>query len=92
VLNACKSLDGADDLLRTVPVVIGMSDSIDDTSAIVFAAAFYAGIASAQSVSSALEQAKVRMLAASLDGSDLPQIKTRDNVDPSTLVLVKPPG
>jgi hypothetical protein len=39
VLNACESLDGADDLLQTVPVVVGMSDSIDDTSAIVFAAA-----------------------------------------------------
>ncbi|WP_128642534.1 CHAT domain-containing protein [Rhodococcus opacus] len=39
VLNACDSLAGAEDLLRTVPAVIGMSDSIDDTSAIVFAAA-----------------------------------------------------
>ena len=92
VLNACQSLDGADELLQTVPVVIGMSDAIDDTSASVFAAAFYAAIASAQSVASALEQAKVKMLAASLDGSELPQLRARDDVDPSTLVLVTPPG
>ena len=91
VLNACESLAGADDLLRTVPVVIGMSDTIEDTSAIVFASAFYSGIASAQSVVSSPEQAKVRMLAAALDGSDLPELRTRDDVDPGVLVLVNPP-
>jgi CHAT domain-containing protein len=91
VLNACESLIGADDLLQTVPAVIAMSDSINDTSAIVFASSFYSGIASAQSVASALEQAKIRMLAASLDGSDLPELRTRDDVDPSGLILVRPP-
>ncbi|MGA7148187.1 MAG: CHAT domain-containing protein [Microbacterium sp.] len=92
VLNACESLAGADELLRTVPVVIGMSDRIGDTSAVVFASAFYSGIASAQSVASSLEQAKVRMLAATLDGSELPELRTRDDVDPSVLVLVNPPS
>ena len=92
VLNACDSLEGADDLLQTVPVVVAMSDSIGDTSAIVFATTFYSGIASAQSVSSALEQAKVRMLAAALDGSDLPELRARADVDPTTLVLVSPPS
>lgn len=92
VLNACESLVGADNLLQTVPAAIGMSDTIDDTSAIVFASAFYSGIASAQSVASSLEQAKVRMLAASLDGSDLPELRIRDGVDPATLVLVSPPS
>lgn len=92
VLNACESLAGADGLLQTVPAVIGMSDTIDDTSAIVFASAFYSAIASAQSVASALEQAKVRMLASSLDGSDLPELRVRDDVDPAALVLVQPPS
>lgn len=91
VLNACESLDGAGDLLRTAPVVIGMSDTIGDTAAIVFAAAFYAAIASAQSVASAVEQSKVKMAAASLDDAELPEIRCRDDVDPSTLVLVTPP-
>ena len=91
VLNGCESLAGADDLLQTVPAVIGMSDTINDTSAIVFASAFYSGIASAQSVESALAQAKVRMLAAALDGSDLPELRTRDDVNPAELILVQPP-
>ncbi|KRA29813.1 hypothetical protein ASD81_19050 [Nocardioides sp. Root614] len=98
VLNACESLDGADDLLQTVPVVIGMSDTIDDTAAIVFARSFYAAMASAQSVSSSLEQAKVQMLAASMadpdqvDHSALPTLRARDDVDPTKLVLVTPPA
>jgi len=91
VMNACESLTGADDVLRTVPAVIGMSDSIDDTSAIVFASAFYSAIASAQSLSTTIDQAKVRMVAAALDGSDLPQLRTREDLDPDTLVLVTPP-
>lgn len=92
VLNACESLDGADGLLRTAPVVIGMSDTIGDTAAIVFAAAFYAAIASAQSVASAVEQGKVKMTAASLDDAEFPEIRCRNDVDPSTLVLVTPPS
>lgn len=88
VLNACESLAGADDVLQAVPAVIGMSDAIDDTSAIVFASSFYSAIASAQSLVSALEQAKVRMLSAALDGSELPELRVRDDIDPVGLVLV----
>lgn len=90
VLNACESLDGADGILPTVPIVIGMSDSIGDTAAIVFAASFYAAIASAQSVASAVEQGRTRMQAASLEDSDLPEIRCRDDVDPASVVLVTP--
>lgn len=90
VLNACESLEGADDLLTTVPTVIGMSDTIGDAAAVVFAAHFYAAIASAQSVASAVAQAQVAMDAASLDDAHLPEIRTREGVDPSGLVLVNP--
>lgn len=55
------TLEGADALLQTVPLVIGMSDTIGDTAAIVFARSFYAALASAQSVATALEQAKMQM-------------------------------
>ena len=98
VLNACESLEGAEDLLQTVPILIGMSESIDDTAAIVFARSFYAALASAQSVASAVEQAKVHMVAASMldrdqvDQSHLPTLRYRDGVDPTTLILVTPPG
>lgn len=90
VLNACESLAGADDLLQTVPTVIGMSGAINDASAVVFAARFYSAIASAQSVANAIEQGKVAMEAAALEGSELPEVRTREGVDPNDLVLVSP--
>lgn len=92
VLNACESLAGADELLQTVPTVIAMSAEINDSSAIVFAARFYSAIASAQSVASALNQAKVAMDAASLSGSHLPEARSRADVDLEELILVRPPG
>ena len=48
-------------------------------------------IASAQSLSTALEQAKAKILAA-LDGPDLPELRTREDIAPGTLVLVTPPA
>jgi CHAT domain-containing protein len=91
VLNACESLDGADDLLQTVPVVIGMAETIDDAAAIVFASYFYGAIAAAQSVQAALDQSKIAMEQISLGDATLPTIRTRDDLDPSTLVLVTLP-
>lgn len=90
VLNACESLEGADNLLRTVPTVIGMSAAITDLAAVTFAARFYAAVASAQSVATAVEQAKTAMSMASLDDSDLPAIRTREDIDPTKIVLVSP--
>ena len=90
VLNACESLAGADDLLKTVPTVIAMSDSISDASAVVFAARFYSAVASAQSVASALKQAKVAMEVAALEDANLPECRAREDVNLASLVLVKP--
>ena len=90
VLNACDTLDGADELVNVVPVVIAMSDSVDDAAATVFAGKFYGAIASAQPVSKALEQGKVGMeLAGFVDDAMLPTMVHRDDVNVDTLVLVK---
>jgi hypothetical protein len=92
VLNACESLEGAEDLLQTVPVVVGMSDSVNDPAAIAFAAHFYAGIASGQSVGSSLEQAKLKMELLALGDEDLPEARARDDVDLFSHVLIEPPS
>lgn len=91
VLNACESLEGAEELLTTVPTVIGMSETISDLAAITFATRFYAAIASAQSVAAAVEQAKTIMQMVELEDSDLPEIRTREGVAAFELVLVNPP-
>lgn len=92
VLNACDTLASVDRLLPTVPVVVAMADTIDDTAAIVFARQFYAAIASAQPVGVSVAQARNAMELTTPDDADLPQMAVRDDVDPDELVLVIPPG
>jgi CHAT domain len=91
VLNSCESLDGANALLGVVPVVIGMSASVSDLAAAVFAARFYSAIASAQSVAAALEQAAVAVDMAGLGEGWMPDAVVREGVDLGGLVLVHPP-
>lgn len=91
VLNACDTLDGSDLLLRAVPVVVAMSDTITDVAAALFATKFYAAIASAQSVASALKQARVAMEFELVGDADLPQHVAREDTDIGVLVLVQPP-
>ncbi len=90
VLNACDTLEGAEVLLASVPVVIAMSESITDIAAANFATAFYAAIASAQSVGKALEQAKLALEFLPSGEGDLPDCVARDDVDVDQLVLVTP--
>lgn len=90
VLNACDTLEGAEVLLASVPVVIAMSESITDIAAANFATAFYAAIASAQSVGKALEQAKLALEFLPSGEGDLPECVARDDVDVDQLVLVTP--
>jgi hypothetical protein len=84
-------LEGIEQILPVVPVVIGMSDSVLDIAAILFAQQFYAALASGQSVGSGLKQARVAIEAAMIEdgASELPQCSAREDVDISTLVLVK---
>jgi hypothetical protein len=88
VLNACDTLTGSKKLLEAVEVVIAMSDNISDVGAAIFAAQFYAGIASAQPISHALKQGIVSMKAASLNDAHLPKMVHRKEVDPRKIILV----
>ena len=91
VLNACGPLKRAAPVLPAVPVVIGLSDSILDTAAIVFSQQFYAAIASGQSVGAAfrLGKAKVEAVILEDDASELPELVVREDVDLDALVLVQ---
>jgi hypothetical protein len=89
VLNACNTLSGAKKLLKAADVVIAMSDSISDVGATIFAAQFYAAIASGQSISMALKQGTVAMKHALLNDAHLPRIINREGVDPTKMVLVR---
>lgn len=91
LLNACKSAAQIDQLVQEiVPLAIGMSDSIEDGDAIVYAAQFYAAVANGQSVRAAHASGQAALELAGLEGHDLPTLATSEGVDPSSAVLVKP--
>lgn len=91
VLSSCGSLKGARTVLPAVPVIIGLSESMLDTAAIVFSQHFYAAIASAQSVGAAFRQSKAKIEAVLLedDASEPPDCLAREDVDLDALVVVQ---
>lgn len=91
VLNECASLAGVAMVLPAVPVIIGVSDSILDTAAIVFSQQLYAAIANGQSVGAALRHGTDKIKAVLLDDDtgELPTFLARDGVDLDELVLVQ---
>ena len=89
LLNACNSAAQIDNLVDGgVPFAIGMSDTIADGDAIVFAVQFYASIANGQSVQSAHLAGQAALELAGLDGAELPTLATGAGLDPTQAVLV----
>ena len=91
VLNACKSEAQLADLIDTVPLAIGMSDSIGDVDAMAFAARFYATLADGESAASAYRVAKAQMELSGLPDADLPILVNDPAINPAEVKLVVPP-
>jgi len=91
VLNACDTLEGAEVLLDSVPVIIAMAAEISDLAASAFAARFYSAIASAQSVQSAANQGAVAVDLLELSDGWKPALLCRDDIDAGSLILVHVP-
>ena len=78
VLNNCFSLEMADALAKHIPCTIGMSDNIDDQSAVEFARAFYRGLAFNRGYYQAFEQGRVQIQLLQLPDADIPRFITND--------------
>ncbi|MBK8457832.1 MAG: CHAT domain-containing protein [Phyllobacteriaceae bacterium] len=88
VLNSCDSLSALQSLKGKIDVLIGMTTSISDVAASVFAPQFYAALASGQSIQSAYSQAVVAVEAASISEQDTIKISFADGVDPLRMKMV----
>lgn len=87
VFNSCYSAAARTQILRQLPIMIGMTDSVSDTAAVAFATQFYAALASGASVQSAFDQGIVAISAVSLGEADTAKLFTRSEVDPSSFKL-----
>jgi CHAT domain/TIR domain len=74
VLNACWSAEQARELTASVGCAVGMRRSVEDDSAIAFAAAFYRQLAGGDTIRRAFAFAKNGLDLTRLPGSDIPQL------------------
>lgn len=88
VLNGCDTLEDAEVLLESTAVVVATASSISDLAASVFAAKFYAAIAAAQTIESAVSQGSVSVDLAGLDEGWKLDVLARTDVDTTERVLV----
>jgi serine/threonine protein kinase len=87
VLNACDSQNQAQALCQYVDCVIGMSASIPDDAAIIFAAAFYRALGFGTSVSDAFDLARNALQLANLGAARIPVLAVRAGLAPGALTL-----
>ncbi len=90
IFNACYSRDQAEAAAEHVDVAIGMNAPIGDETAIRFAEQFYSAIGFGASVQHAFDQARNRIGLEGLPGGKIPELFSREGVDPDEVVLVRP--
>ena len=87
VLSACYSEAAAQALIAHVDCVVGMSGALPDRAARAFAIGFYGGLGERESVAAAFRQGRAAISLEGLRNSDRPQLRVRDGIDASKLVL-----
>lgn len=80
VLNACYSLERADALAEHVGCVIGMTEEIDDDSALRFAVGFYRGLAFGKGYYAAFELGRKEIPLMNLPDAEVPHFFTREGM------------
>lgn len=88
ILNACLSATQAEAIKEEVGCVVGMSSSIDDDAAIMFADSFYRTIGDAGSMQQAFD-AGCNLVAIQKPGNEtFPQLLAGSGVNPATMFFV----
>ena len=89
VFNACFSEAQAESVVNHIEAAVGMSDSIDDETACVFAAQLYSSIGFGRSLQTAFNQAKAALLLENVPDENVPTLYTRDDVKANEMYLVQ---
>jgi hypothetical protein len=87
VLNACYASVLAEALVKSIDVVVGMSDEIGDEDAIAFSSAFYEAIGYGKNVFDSFEIAKNAIDLSNLLDSQIPTLHSRQGVNPNEIFL-----
>ena len=90
VFNTCFSAAQAVNIVQNVEAAIGMNDSVQDDTAITFAAQLYSSIGFGYSLEKSYRQAIAAIMLAGIPQNDIPQLFHRDGIDPDEIILVNP--
>lgn len=88
--NACFSCEQAEFVIRSVDAAIGMTNSIGDTAACVFAAQFYSALGFGHSIQRSFDQSKAALILEVPEEAYTPALYCNPSINPETLFLVKP--
>lgn len=90
VFNSCESEAQAQMAIEHVDIAIGMNTSIGDDVAKTFAGQFYNSLGFGMSVSETFRQAVLQIELEHGHSHEIPQLVSKDGIDPETVVLVNP--
>lgn len=88
--NTCFSFTQAEAVVEHVEAAIGMTDSIGDKAAEIFAAQFYSAIGFGLSVKRAFEQAKGALMMKGIPEEDTPELYVREGLNANDIIVVNP--
>lgn len=87
ILNSCNSSKYAQALTKVIDSTIGMQASINDYTAILFAASFYRAIGFGRSVQQSFEQGVTSIMLENALGKEIPQLYAKKGVKLSNLYI-----
>ena len=90
VFNACFSQEQAESVSEHIESAIGMSDSIGDEAARVFAAQLYSSISFGHSLLKSFRQAKAALMLEGIPEERTPVIYAMDGINLDEMILVQP--
>ena len=90
VFNACFSEVQAQSVVSYVDAAIGMSTSIGDEAACVFASQLYSAIGFGHSLQTSFRQAIAQLMLEDIDEENTPKLYVKDGLDSDNIVFVHP--
>jgi len=88
--NTCFSYEQANSMIAYIDAAIGMTTSIGDAAARIFAAQFYSSVGFGKSLQVAFQQAKAALMLEGIAEEDTPAIYVKNGLELENIYLVRP--
>lgn len=90
VFNACFSEPQAESVIENIDAAIGMSTSIGDEAACIFASQLYSSIGFGRSLQISFNQALAQLMLEGIPEDKTPKLYVKDSMDANEIILVQP--